>query len=180
MDEKRKETIIKEIKYWRKSKLLPEQYCDFLLTLYSEGEEAVVDSKEKVASSFLTMRSLLPFIMVQAMFFLAVLIIYFTDFSIVMQIMIGIFFTIAIVFIANKVKAQYLLLTYLFLLMAALLLFLLTVHIVVNVFQANSLYLAAATFVHCIVWFLIGWKWRIRFFTVAGVLGMIVLLFFLF
>ncbi|WP_175615656.1 hypothetical protein [Piscibacillus halophilus] len=34
----RKELIIKEIQYWKESKLLPAQYCDFLLMIYSHGE----------------------------------------------------------------------------------------------------------------------------------------------
>ncbi|TBL78105.1 hypothetical protein [Paenibacillus thalictri] len=35
MDEKKK-IIVKEIEHWRRSKLLPEHYCDFLLNLYLE------------------------------------------------------------------------------------------------------------------------------------------------
>ncbi|WP_248926645.1 hypothetical protein [Paenibacillus hamazuiensis] len=35
MDEKRK-ILIREIEHWRRSKLLPEHYCDFLLNLYLE------------------------------------------------------------------------------------------------------------------------------------------------
>ena len=36
---KRKQIIISEIKYWKQNKLLPEHYCDFLITLYAQGEE---------------------------------------------------------------------------------------------------------------------------------------------
>lgn len=36
MDQDRRKTIIKEIEHWQRSKLLPEQYCDFLLNLYVE------------------------------------------------------------------------------------------------------------------------------------------------
>jgi len=37
MDDKTKRTVlIREIEHWRKSKLLPEHYCDFLLHLYLE------------------------------------------------------------------------------------------------------------------------------------------------
>ena len=45
MNETRKKIIIQEIKYWKKSKLLPEKYCDFLLTLYSGGEENITPVK---------------------------------------------------------------------------------------------------------------------------------------
>ncbi|MFD0586750.1 hypothetical protein ACFQZE_01950 [Paenibacillus sp. GCM10027627] len=39
MNQERKQTIVREIDYWRRSKLLPDQYCDFLLNLYSDPEE---------------------------------------------------------------------------------------------------------------------------------------------
>ncbi|EXX91872.1 hypothetical protein BG53_15080 [Paenibacillus darwinianus] len=38
MNEDRRKTIIREIDYWRRSKLLPEQYCDFLLNLYIDEQ----------------------------------------------------------------------------------------------------------------------------------------------
>jgi len=46
MDDKRK-IIISEIEQWRKSKLLPEQYCDFLLNIY------MVDGSPKPSSGLL-------------------------------------------------------------------------------------------------------------------------------
>jgi hypothetical protein len=39
----KRDIIIKEIQYWRKSRLLPEQYCDFLTNLYDD-EAATKDS----------------------------------------------------------------------------------------------------------------------------------------
>lgn len=40
MDQERRKVIIREIEHWQRSKLLPDQYCDFLLNLYLEsGEE---------------------------------------------------------------------------------------------------------------------------------------------
>lgn len=39
MDDKRK-IIIREIEQWRKSKLLPEHYCDFLLNIYLEDRSS--------------------------------------------------------------------------------------------------------------------------------------------
>ncbi|MFD0958653.1 hypothetical protein [Paenibacillus chungangensis] len=34
----RKEIIVKEIQHWRRSKVLPDQYCDFLLNLYRDPD----------------------------------------------------------------------------------------------------------------------------------------------
>lgn len=39
MNERRKKIVLSEIKYWKQNKLLPDHYCDFLSTLYAEGEE---------------------------------------------------------------------------------------------------------------------------------------------
>ncbi|NLY81097.1 MAG: hypothetical protein GX072_14775, partial [Lysinibacillus sp.] len=39
MENPRKKIILNEILFWKQNKLLPEHYCDFLLSLYSEGEE---------------------------------------------------------------------------------------------------------------------------------------------
>lgn len=36
MDPEKRRTIVNEIEHWRRSKLLPEQYCDFLMNLYLE------------------------------------------------------------------------------------------------------------------------------------------------
>lgn len=54
MNAQRKKIIMTEINYWKQNKLLPEHYCDFLITLYTQGnheqeisaEDAVL-SKEK-------------------------------------------------------------------------------------------------------------------------------------
>ena len=38
MNVQRKKIIMAEINYWKQNKLLPEHYCDFLITLYTEGD----------------------------------------------------------------------------------------------------------------------------------------------
>ncbi|MFD0715102.1 hypothetical protein ACFQ0N_24580 [Paenibacillus sp. GCM10027626] len=38
MDQERRKIIVKEIEHWRRSKLLPDQYCDFLLNLYADAD----------------------------------------------------------------------------------------------------------------------------------------------
>lgn len=38
MNQDRRQIIVKEIDHWRRSKLLPDQYCDFLLNLYADQD----------------------------------------------------------------------------------------------------------------------------------------------
>ena len=40
MKAERRTIIVREIEHWRRSKLLPDQYCDFLLNLYADPEIA--------------------------------------------------------------------------------------------------------------------------------------------
>ncbi|WP_227934945.1 hypothetical protein [Alkalihalobacillus deserti] len=176
MEYKRKEIIIKEIKYWKQSKLLPEHYCDFLLTLYTEGESLDQESKEN--SAVTKLKPFLFFITAQSLFLLAVLVIYFTDFSLIMQITIVLFIAITLLIIAKKSLIE--LLSNLYLMMTAFVFLLLTVHIVLTFSDGNSNYLLISILSHCLIWFWIGWKWSIRFFTISAILASMVLLFFLF
>ncbi|MFC0558056.1 hypothetical protein [Halalkalibacter alkalisediminis] len=176
MDNKRKDIILKEIKYWKQSRLLPEHYCDFLLTLYSEGE--TLDQRLKEDSQVSKLKPFLWFITAQALFLLAVLVIYFTDFSLIMQITICLFISMTLLIIAKKSINE--LLSNLYLMMIAFIFLLLTVESVLRFTDGNFHYIQVVILFHCLVWFIIGWKGSIRFFTISAVLGLIVLLFFLF
>lgn len=39
MNQERRQIIVREIEHWRRSRLLPDQYCDFLLNLYADPDE---------------------------------------------------------------------------------------------------------------------------------------------
>ncbi|MFS0689765.1 hypothetical protein AB1K89_11025 [Sporosarcina sp. 179-K 8C2 HS] len=51
MNAQRKKIITSEINYWKQNKLLPEHYCDFLITLYTQGDhEQEISATEAVLS----------------------------------------------------------------------------------------------------------------------------------
>src|SRR5690625_2862768 len=52
MNEKRKQIILTEIKYWKQNNLLPDHYCDFLTALYAKGDEQQKE-ESKITSSIL-------------------------------------------------------------------------------------------------------------------------------
>ncbi|MUT66690.1 hypothetical protein [Paenibacillus sp. NEAU-GSW1] len=52
MNEERRQIIVKEIEHWSRSKLLPEQYCDFLLNLYADQDEERSSPRSKRESSY--------------------------------------------------------------------------------------------------------------------------------
>lgn len=53
MDRERKNIIIQEIHFWKENKMLPEHYCNYLLALYTKGEN---DPQEKKRSSYYNQR----------------------------------------------------------------------------------------------------------------------------
>lgn len=67
MTDDRKATIINELNFWKKNKMLPVVYCDYLLALYTNGDEVVDDDKEidedKNSSSILGVGKLLLLIL---------------------------------------------------------------------------------------------------------------------
>lgn len=169
MNETRRNIIIKEIKYWKHSKLIPETYCDFLLALYTEGDvERFGDEKRRlIRISFMLLLAL-------GSIFLF-LFIYFTNSFLAMQIIAGMFSIGALIFIARKSSADNKLIAYFLSFLAALLFYLLTIKVINVVFLANTTYIVIVTLFHCLIWLWIGIKWRIHFFTFAALIGFLVL-----
>ncbi|WP_017728372.1 hypothetical protein [Halalkalibacterium ligniniphilum] len=178
MDSNRKDIIVREINYWKQSKLLPEHYCDFLLTLYTEGEQE--ESKKFSRKLKMSKRSIFLLASVIGLFLLTLLVIYFTDFSIAMQIGFGFFLTCFVLYLGYQVRLSNQSLAHLAYFMAALLLFVLTLKGVHSLFGENRLTNGVTVLIHCSAWMFIGWKWKIPYFLLAGGASMILLLYFWF
>jgi hypothetical protein len=89
MDQKT-QTVINEIRYWKKNKLLPDHYCDFLITLYTEGSENSIKSRKFGKFTYLlyTIAILLSIVLI------SFLVLYFSDFLKQMQISLGLFLSV--------------------------------------------------------------------------------------
>jgi hypothetical protein len=46
MNHEQKHVILQEIRFWKESKLLPSEYCDFLMNLYGEGDSFTEDQSQ--------------------------------------------------------------------------------------------------------------------------------------
>ncbi|GAE24723.1 hypothetical protein JCM9140_674 [Halalkalibacter wakoensis JCM 9140] len=172
MDEKRKEIIVNEIKNWKETKLLPAHYCDFLLTLYTEGQQ---DDKETKQSFVLRWYPFVPFIVIHLLFLLTIVVIYFTDFSNVMQIAIAVPFVLAIILIGSK-SAHTLLSSYYFMI-AAVLFYLVTVQWGSGLGLNPTKMVFIITLIHCVSWVVVGWRYSLRIFQLAGIVGLTCALF---
>lgn len=70
MNDQRKKIIIAEINYWKQNKLLPEHYCDFLITLYSQGDHDEEISATQAILSKKKMKKNARAILIQSLYLL--------------------------------------------------------------------------------------------------------------
>lgn len=169
MDENRKNIIVKEIHYWKDNKMLPEQYCNYLLALYTEGNPSESLRSEgkgrKRANKGFLFLTLIP---------LSVFILYFTELSFDLQIALSILSIIVGIgityyFFRKGFHFQ------LSLVITALISLLLSVELTVYFSPNMTQILYLTVLANCILWIFMGKKLKLLYFVISGYLGIIVL-----
>lgn len=175
----RKKIIIEEIKYWKKSHLLPEHYCNFLLTLYTGGQETE-DEQTELKKGNSNQLSLLIFITIGlAIFGLTFLVIYFTDFLPLMQMTIVIFFSAIMFALGKQIKRYDVRFVHIYIVMTVLMLFIATVDIVGFIFPDQPIAIMWTIIITCMVWLVIGKKYNLKYLLFSGTIGLLVVIYFL-
>ncbi|MFE0503366.1 hypothetical protein [Peribacillus butanolivorans] len=174
MDETRKKIIIQEINSWKESHMIPEQYCNYLLALYCQGELPPAYSNKTGRDK----KDILSGLIIGAFFVFIVFLNYFTEIPIRMQIVgttisIIIFGFLVRRFINKKIVFQ------LTLIGMALLMLLFTVKLTELIAPGKESILNTCLFIHCGLWILIGKKLKLFYFSISGCLGVIITLYFL-
>jgi hypothetical protein len=174
MNEKRREIIVREIEYWKHSRLLPEQYCDYLLALYTEG---AANQRNSHVSRFgrLSHFAYVSFIIFICLLLPAtILVIYFTELSFVLQmLLLSLFFIFCVIGVWMWGKETKL--VHLPLISGALILFLASIQVSDYYFPEGKGITAFIIFLNCLLWIAVGMRFRFLYFTISGVLGMILL-----
>ena len=169
MNETRKKIIIKEIQCWKDSRMLPEHYCDYLLALYTEGNHEVKSVSHK--HSF-------PYIyFVLVLVFVSTLIVnYFTEIMPLMQISLFLIFLGLLLGISfyEFTKCRSILLP---LSMAMFILLLMSIKLYESFVPGQLLYLYGGLFLNCLLWLGIGYKLNIIYYTMAGILSSLIILY---
>jgi len=176
MDKIRKDIVLKEIRYWKEHRLLPEQYCDFLLSLYTEGSEAEQQIYEKKSHSFKSLFIQMLYIYILLQLVITLVVIYFTEISIDLQIAI---FTVFVIICLGSVIYFYRkkhLFFHVSLIVGILILFLATVHIVSKLFSGEQLDLLFIILMNCILWIFIGFKLNLKYLIISGITGAVLLI----
>lgn len=179
MSLQRKQIIMNEISFWKKNKLLPEHYCDFLLALYAQGEnngdeqtenasKAVLAKKQKTKVILYTIVGLLTAILLASLFVASTAI-----FIPIILVAIAIlsFLYIAIKLVKNKSVMAPLLFVF-----SALLLLALSFKVWDIYFGDNPLLLIGLIFGNCLLWLFSGLLMKLIYFSISGILGILLII----
>lgn len=166
----RKQIIINEIRYWKQHRMLPATYCDYLLSLYTEGEQDVPRYK-RFQNWFV---KIVP-VASAAIILIGYLVIYFTEMSFDLQIVLGTFYLVATIMMARFYHAKHLAGSHFSFFVVALALLLFSMQLAIHLFQTQMAMLLMIG-ANGLLWLLIGKRWRIRFFGIAGYAVLLILL----
>jgi hypothetical protein len=175
MNQQRKEIVIKEIEYWKKNRLLPEQYCNYLLTLYSEGEHETRERENKIK-----WKDLLETLQTVFLLFLPVsfLVIYFTELPYSLQMTLKLFLTcVSMLFTFFYMRKNQLYHTF-FTVYSFLFLFFITIELVTYFLSDYPFVIEGAVTVHCLLWYLVGKKFKKRYLKITSLVCAVILLVF--
>ncbi|WP_117169200.1 hypothetical protein [Paraliobacillus sediminis] len=169
-EEDRKLIIIKEIKHWKDSHLLPSHYCDFLLALYTEGESVTLT--EKPVSDQINLLSVV--IMALNLFLLPITfyILYFTHLNFMMQVLFS-FFILAVAFgfyVVSKNKLKLYIVYALIILLSIILLISVTL---IHQSFGSILLTSLLAGLQCISWIFIGIRKKSKFLVILGSIGIV-------
>lgn len=174
MSNQKKQIILNEITFWKQNKLLPEHYCDFLTTLYTEGGEQN-EIQGKASQSVMaqqkrkTLRKYAAMPIIAIIFIVLLFTIDAVWFVGIVTAILAIGCLIAAFYVAKKNQ----LLSPILHLTGALLLLAVTVQISMTYFANNLTLLYVGLLLNCLLWFISGLALKIIYLTISGILGML-------
>jgi len=176
MNSKRKQIIMSEITYWKENKLLPEHYCDFLISLYSQGEEESVErivpqsilalEKNKLRRTLIVL-TILALIASISMFIVPI------D-PLITLFLSSILFITYLIFAIRSTFNKHRIAPFLYILSAFMLL-VLSMNLWSTYFNGNSIFLMVILIFNCIAWLLAGKYLKLTYFLISGIAGLLVI-----
>ncbi|MBM7701493.1 hypothetical protein [Metabacillus iocasae] len=164
--------IVDEINLWKENKILPEHYCDYLLMLYTKGEGSEKAQNPRANVTFFNKIHLL-FILLFLPFEL--LVIYFTELRFVLQMVLS-STLVLISFCSAIIYRKKMVFLHIGLTVSALLLFIQSYQMISHYFEASLLLIKGLIIVHCFIWFVIGKIFRLAYFWIASIIGIVIIL----
>ncbi|MBO0600371.1 hypothetical protein I2483_01735 [Sporosarcina sp. E16_3] len=179
MNPQRKRMIISEIKYWKQNKLLPEHYCDFLITLYAQGQDvkevnatdAIFVKEKKKLNRAIAMLSILAIIVSGGMF----VFIEYPGWTLTLTAVVSFSFLLLTM---RKSTIQMGIAPILYIL-ASLMLLLMSLKLWVVFFEGYTMLLIGLLILNCVLWLFAGRMLKLQYFTLSGAAGLLLIIVFL-
>ncbi|MEC5422232.1 hypothetical protein QGM71_01830 [Virgibacillus sp. C22-A2] len=168
-------TIVKEINYWKAHKLLPDVYCDFLLALYTRGDTAEVSAQSiRSRNTILTVQMILLVLLLPFSF----LVIYSTQFHLILQLGILVLFFSYSCWMAVLLKKNNTIFFQVALVIALLLLLFMSV--ITSQFLSDYKWLINILLpLNFLIWLLLGYKNHMKYLMFSSIIGLLFTLFFI-
>lgn len=166
-------TIVKEIKYWKEHKLLPEVHCDFLLALYTQGEDEPITAPKKSKRNFLFYVQLILLVLMVPFSFLVV---YFTQFNFILQLSIQVLFIGYAFWVIHYLRKRNHPFVHISIIVSLVLILIIT-DFISNHLHLNQYWNVVAFIVNFIGWYLLGHKFHYRYLKVSSIFALAILLF---
>lgn len=178
MSNQRKQIILNEITFWKRNKLLPEHYCNFLMTLYTEGnqedEKRIGKAKHSVKGQ--EKRKNRWLFIVFPLLAIVLFTLLFTLDSIWLTAIPAAILTIGTFIAAFYFVKKNGLLTSILYISGALVLFGLSVKLCLTFLPGNNIALYSVLIGNSLFWLLSGVTLKLIYFTISGVLGITAIL----
>lgn len=179
MNPQRKRMIISEIKYWKQNKLLPEHYCDFLITLYAQGQdekelkatEAILVKEKKKLERKIVLMTILAIIVSGGMFV-------FTQYPGWTLTLTAVVLFSFLLLTMRKSMIQMGIAPILYIL-ASLMLLLMSLKLWVVFFDGHTMLLIGLLMLNCALWLFAGRMLKLQYFTISGAAGLLLIIVFL-
>lgn len=186
MNSQKKAVILNEISFWKKNKLLPEHYCDFLMTLYSEGQEVEENNstqlKINAANSLLADNYSKNWKMILAI--IGIILIFGALFVlkapfVLIPLILSIGIIVGLLIFLFKFKPNKTVRTTFTYATIALLIFGVSIKIVNLYFDGQPSLLYGVLLGNCILWLLTGRVLNLIYFEISGIIGLIIIIFYM-
>jgi len=180
MSLQKKEIILNEIDFWKKNKLLPEHYCDFLTALYAQGEQ--IEEKDNTSKAVLAKaknKNIVQAIMIGIITAILLATLIFITTAVYIPIIISGIVVFTFLYIAIKLaKTKSFMATLLFV-FSALLLLGLSFKIWSVYFMEHPSILIGLIIGNCLMWLFTGLLLKLIYFSISGIVGIVFILFYL-
>lgn len=176
MEPARRALIVREIEYWRRGKLLPEQYCDFLLNLYADETVQADRSERRSASATAVVNSSVWLWLGGSLLLgcLAFLVIYFNSFPVLMQIGLSAIIILSLYILAAVLKRKGTMVSMVIAGAASLMLLFVGVYMLRLHNLDSAAALAGYLLFAALVWLLAGWLLRLAVLQFCGWVSLMV------